>query len=93
MDQKGKIDMQNNFISAMIKNLPVLRAAIHLTQASLADKLGVSRQTIVAIETRKREMPWNLYLALVCVFQQYPESCDLLDKLGLFTSCVITEVL
>jgi DNA-binding XRE family transcriptional regulator len=33
----------------------------------MAKKIGISRQTIVALETKKRPMPWSLYLTLVCV--------------------------
>ena len=55
-----------------------------MTQAELAEKVGVSRQTIVAIETKKRPMPWSLYLALVCVFEQYEDSKKLFDSFELF---------
>jgi predicted transcriptional regulator len=45
--------MQAEYISCMIKNLPVLRASIGFTQEQLGTKLGVSRQTIVVIEDEK----------------------------------------
>ena len=83
--------MQNEYIDIMIKNLPVLRAASTLTQAQLAEKLGVSRQTIVSIETRKRQMPWSLYLAMICIFEQYNETHELLAKLEMFSSEFIVE--
>ena len=76
--------MQDEFISQMVKNLPVLRVAIGLTQEQLGTKLGVSRQTIVAIENQKSPLTWSLYLAMVCVFSQYDETKVLLDKLDLF---------
>jgi len=76
--------MQNEYIDVLIKNLPVLRAATSMTQAQLAEKIGVSRQTIVSIETRKRPLPWSLYLAIICVFQQYEESEILLKSFKLF---------
>lgn len=69
----------------MIKNLPILRASVDLTQAQLAKKIGVSRQTMVAYETRKRFLPWSLYLAIICVLEQYEESQKLLDKLELLS--------
>ncbi len=74
MKKKETVAMQNEYIDKFIKNLPVLRAATNMTQAHLADKVGVSRQTIVAIETRKRPLPWTLYLAMVCVFQNNENS-------------------
>jgi len=78
--------MQNEYIDSMIKNMPVLRAATNMTQVQLAEKVGVSRQTIVAIETRKRPMSWSLYLAAVFVFEQYEESNNLIGKLELCSS-------
>lgn len=82
--------MQSEYIDAMIKNLPVLRAATNMTQAQLAEKLGISRQTIVAIETRKRPMPWSLYLAIVCVFQQYDDSKKFMENFNLFNRELLT---
>ena len=89
MKKKETVAMQDEYIDALIKNLPVLRAATKMTQAQLADKVGVSRQTIVSIETRKRPMPWTLYLAIMFVFGQYEESKILLFKLNLFSSELI----
>lgn len=76
--------MQDDYISRMVKNLPVLRTAVDLTQEQLGAKLGVSRQTIVAIENEKNPLTWSLYLAMVCVFQGYAESKILLDSFNLF---------
>lgn len=85
--------MQEEFISLMIKNLPVLRAAVDLTQEQLSAKLGVSRQTIVAIENGKSPLTWSLYLAMVCVFRLYDESEKLMEMLGLFDRIFIIDSL
>ena len=69
-----------------IKNMPVLRAAAHLTQAQLAEKTGVSRQTIIAIEKQKRHLPRCLHLASVYVFEQNAEAKELMYRLNLFPS-------
>jgi len=76
--------MQNEYIERMVKNLPVLRAAIDITQMQLGEKVGVSRQTIVAIENRKSPLNWTLYLAMVCVFQQYEEPKKFLESFKIF---------
>lgn len=81
--------MQDEYISRMRKNLPVLRAAVDLTQEQLGAKLGVSRQTIVAIENDKNTLTWSLYLAMVCVFSVYKESKELIEKLELFSPEII----
>jgi len=78
--------MQDEYINRMVKNLPVLRASVNLTQEQLGAKLGVSRQTIVAIENGKNPLTWSLYLAMVCVFNCFDESDDLIEKLSLFST-------
>ncbi len=40
-------------VAAMKNKLKVLRAMHNLTQEQLADKIGVSRQTVIAIESDK----------------------------------------
>ena len=40
-------------VGAMKNKLKVLRAMHNLTQEQLADKIGVSRQTVIAIESDK----------------------------------------
>lgn len=92
MDRKEKVKMQDEYLDIMIKNLPVLRASVNLTQAQLAEKVGISRQTVVGIETRKRPLAWSLYLAMICVFEQYEESEILLNKLELFSSVFLKEM-
>ena len=80
---------QYECMDKLIKNLPVLRATINMTQAQLAEKVGVSRQTIVAIETRKRLMSLTLYLAIVCVFQNHDDSKKMIGNLSLFDESLI----
>ncbi len=52
----------------MKNRLRVLRAERHWSQADLADKLGVSRQTINAIETEKYDPSLPLAFKLAKVF-------------------------
>lgn len=52
----------------MKNELRVLRAKHNLTQADLADKLGVTRQTINAIETEKYDPSLPLALKIGAVF-------------------------
>lgn len=80
--------MQNEYIERMIKKLPVLRTAINLTQ----EQLGVSRQTIVAIENEKSPLSWSLYLAFVLLFQQYEESNILLNSFELFDKAFLQKI-
>jgi putative transcriptional regulator len=52
-----------------MKNLlKELRAAREMTQADLAERLGVSRQTIIAIETGRYDPSLPLAFAIARVF-------------------------
>jgi putative transcriptional regulator len=57
----------------MRNDLRVFRARHNLTQAELAEKLGVSRQTINAIETEKYDPSLPLALKIADVFGQFVE--------------------
>lgn len=50
-------------------NLKVLRAMNNLTQEQLADKIGVSRQTVVAIESNKYLPSLGLALKIAKLFK------------------------
>ena len=54
----------------MAKNkLKVLRAVHELTQEQLAEKVGVSRQTVIAIESNKYNPSLDLAFKLARLFQ------------------------
>ena len=53
----------------MKNDLRVFRARHNLTQAELAEKLGVSRQTVNAIETEKYDPSLPLAFKIAQVFQ------------------------
>jgi putative transcriptional regulator len=64
-----------------VKNrLKVLRAERDWSQATLADALGVSRQTINAIETGKYDPSLPLALKMGRLFQQPVEAIFVLDE-------------
>jgi DNA-binding XRE family transcriptional regulator len=69
----------------MADNLKVLRNKLNLTQEELAGKVGVSRQTLVSIENKKRDMSWNTFIALITVFRAESGTSDLLDYFGIYT--------
>jgi len=55
-------------------NLPALRAEHGWTQAELAARLGVSRQTIIAIETERYDPSLPLAFAIADVFKRPVEA-------------------
>ena len=58
----------------MKNNLPELRAERGWTQAQLAERLGVSRQTIIAIETGRYDPSLPLAFAIAEVFKRPVEN-------------------
>jgi DNA-binding XRE family transcriptional regulator len=73
------------YLSAMAENLSLLRSKLELTQAELADLIGVSRQTIATAETGVREMSWSTFLSLCFLFRHNNQTNVLLPVLGIFT--------
>jgi DNA-binding XRE family transcriptional regulator len=74
------------YLDRMIENLHLLRKSAKLSQAQFGEKLGVSRQTISAIENENQPLTWRFYLSMVCVFQQYEGSKALLEERNVFSS-------
>lgn len=92
MTDKDAQSYKEEYIDRMVKNLPVLRASIRITQKELAQKIGITRQSMMNIETRRRPLQWSTYLALVLVFQQAEESRKLFESLRLFDGEIINPV-
>lgn len=63
----------------MKNNLKVQRAILNITQAELAEKIGVSRQTINAIEVGKYVPSTLLAMKLAKVFKATVEEVFLLE--------------
>lgn len=61
--------------------LPVLRAKLGISQGTLADRIGISRQTYSSIETGKREMTWTTALALVAFFQRQDKTAPMIKRI------------
>lgn len=76
---------KDNLMASMADNLVVLRKKLDLTQAKLADKIGIGRQTLIDIEKKKRPMTWNTFVALLLVFRANNGTSDLLDYFGIYT--------
>ena len=64
----------------MKNSIKVERAKLDLTQEELANKIGVSRQTINAMEANKYVPSTVLALKLAAVFQKTVEAVFQLDE-------------
>jgi DNA-binding XRE family transcriptional regulator len=76
---------KENLIEIMAENLIILRTKLRLTQTELANKVGISRQTIMNIENNKRLMTWNVFVGLLCVFREDRYTSSLIEFLGIYT--------
>lgn len=85
--QKDKIVPVDRQVYArrMAENLPVLRARLGLTQAGLAEMVGVTRQTISLVESGTRELPWSSFISLLYIFKQNEQTLPLLEVLQIST--------
>lgn len=57
----------------MINRVRELRAQRQWTQAELAERLGVSRQTVISIESSKYEPSLTLAFKIAAVFEKQVE--------------------
>ena len=80
ISEQQKAEVINN----MTKNLVALRTMLHLTQAQLAEMMGITRQSLVLYETGKRSMTCNTYLSLLFIFTQRQETNNLLSIMGIY---------
>lgn len=76
---------REKLIENMTENLPVLRAKLNMTQEDLANKIGLSRGTIISIENNKRTMTWSTFMSLVLLFSYNERTNKLLEVMDIFT--------
>lgn len=69
---------KEELIQTLTGKLPILRAAIGISQGKIAEYIGISRQTYCALEIGKRQMSWNMFLSLFLFFISNLETNNLL---------------
>ena len=78
-------NIKEKMIENMTDNLPTLRAKASLSQIQLAEMIGVSRQTLVAVENKKRKMSWSIFMSCFLVFHKNPETNLLMEFYEIYT--------
>lgn len=68
-------------IEQLAEHLDILRKKARLTQEETAKAIGISRQTYCQIENKNIVMSWNVYMALMMLFSNKPETKELLNIL------------
>ena len=59
---------KEELIRSLTDQLTVLRTKAEVSQEQLALVIGISRQTYSTIETKKKQMSWQIYMALILYF-------------------------
>jgi len=72
----------------MASNLSTLREKAKLTQDELADRLGLSRQTISAIENEKRDLQWSTFSVLLMFFASDAEIKQIMIAMNIINEAV-----
>lgn len=71
---------RERLMEKLTHELPVLRARLGASQADIAEKIGISRQTYNSIETRKKKMNWTMFVALIALFQNNEETRQMIER-------------
>jgi hypothetical protein len=82
-------DHKNHLMETLAYELPVLCARLGISQAELAKRVGISRQTYNNIETGKKRINWLTFNALMAVFKSNEGTKSMLEKLDGFESEVL----
>ena len=72
---------RKHLIERLVNELPVLRARLGASQADIAQKVGISRQTYNSIETGKKMMNWTIFVALIAVFQSNDQTREMIKRI------------
>ena len=75
---------RDNLISILTDELKVLRAKVDISQQDLAEKIGISRQTYGAIESKKQKMGWDTFLALIFLFDKTEGTSKMIRQIGAY---------
>ena len=80
-------DIDNNrkqeLCDILAANLPTLRTKANMSQRELSNRLGFSRQTISAIEGKKRDMQWSTFSAIVLLLSKDSEVALMMAVMGI----------
>ncbi|WP_122789236.1 helix-turn-helix transcriptional regulator [Intestinibacillus sp. Marseille-P6563] len=84
MNTFDKLDL----MMTLTTELPVLRARLGISQETIAQNIGLSRQTYCAIENGTRKMTWTIFMALVAFFDLNEATSVMLDQIPSFIESI-----
>ena len=68
-------ERKTELINQIIKHLPQFRREMKISQTDFGKKVGLSRQTISAIERGAVPLSWNNYLAIMMFLEANRDRC------------------
>ena len=80
LDEKSK----KMYCEALAENLPVFRAKLGVSQEELANRIGLSRNMLACIETKKKEMSWITFVALALLFLKNENTAPIFKSLNIY---------
>lgn len=83
---------KNEIMKNLSENLPILRKKSGMTQEDLAKQLGVTRQTIMNIESKKTKLNWVMSISIIMFFMLNSTTMALLMPLGILTKPIIKSI-
>lgn len=75
-------DERQEMLETLVNNIPVLRSKMGITQQELADRIGITRNTLNAIENKKTPLTWVNFIAITLLFYVNDDTKPLLDALN-----------
>ena len=76
--------VKEKLINILTDELKVLRAKAEISQEKLAERIGLSRQTYGAIESKKQRMTWNTFISLLFLFEKYEGTSKIIHQIGAY---------
>ena len=77
-------EMKKSYCNALAENLPVLRAKLGASQEELAMRIGLSRNMLACIETKKRKMSWITFVAIALLFLKNENTAPIFQSLNIY---------
>lgn len=59
---------KDKIVKEFVELLPMLRARLGITQKELGERVGATRQTILFVENKRRQLIWSMFLSLAFLF-------------------------